>query len=50
MIKDLTDTLFDSNLKLASFDINSMYTNIPTEKLLSIIYIMCEKHNVENTL
>jgi hypothetical protein len=49
-IEDLSDILFDPNLKLASFDITNMYTNIPTEKLLNIINIMCDNYNMENTL
>jgi len=27
-----------------------MYTNIPTEELLNIIDIICDKHNIEDTL
>jgi hypothetical protein len=50
LIKDLTDIPLDSNLKLASFDTTNMYTNIPTEKLLNIINIMSEKHDMENML
>jgi len=27
-----------------------MYTNIPTEELLNIIDIICDKHNIEDAL
>jgi hypothetical protein len=27
-----------------------MYTNIPTEELISIIDVMCDIHNIENIL
>jgi hypothetical protein len=49
-MKDLSDIPFGPNLKLASLDISNMYTNIPTEELLNIIDIMCNKHNIEGTL
>ena len=49
-MKDLSDIPFSPNLKLSSLDISSMYTNIPTEELLNIIGIMCDKHNIEDTI
>jgi hypothetical protein len=50
LVKDLSDIPFAPNLKLASFDISNMYTNIPAEELINIIDGLCEKHNIENTL
>ena len=50
LMKDLSDIPFSPNLKLSSLDISSMYTNIPTEELLNIIGIMCDKHNIEDTI
>jgi len=50
LMKDLSDIPYSPNLKLASLDISNMYTNIPTEVLLNIIDIMCDKHNIEDTL
>jgi hypothetical protein len=38
------------NLKLASFDISNMYTNIPKDELISIIDKMCDEQNIEHTL
>ena len=36
-MKDLLSNPYNKNLKLASFDITNMYTNIPTNKLPVII-------------
>jgi hypothetical protein len=46
-MKDLSEILFAPKLKLATFDISNMYTNIPTEELINIIEGLCEKHNIE---
>jgi hypothetical protein len=50
LINDLKDIPFDQNLKLASFDISNMYTNIPTDELLTIIESACENNVVEEAL
>jgi len=50
LINDLADTPYDHNLRLASFDISNMYTNIPTHKLLSIIDTACSNNLVEESL
>ena len=34
-------------MKFASFDINNMYSNIPTSELTTILYEMCKKNDVE---
>jgi hypothetical protein len=51
-MKDLSDIPFSPNFKLASLDITNMYSNIPTEELLNIIDIMCDKthRSIEDTL
>jgi hypothetical protein len=48
LMKDLSDIPFSPNLKLALLDISNMYTNIPTEELLNVIAIMCDKHSIED--
>ena len=50
LMRDLSDIPYSPNLKLASLDISNVYTNIPTEELLNIIDIMCDKHNIEDTV
>jgi hypothetical protein len=38
LINDLSEIPYDQKLKLASFDITNMYTNIPTSELFNITY------------
>ena len=40
LMKDLTNIPYDNNIKLASFDITNMYTNIPTNDLPNIIHYL----------
>ena len=47
LMNDLTDIPYDQSLKLASLDISSMYSNIPTKEVLKIIKILCKKNNVD---
>jgi hypothetical protein len=49
-MKDLSDIPFTPSLKLASFDISNMYTNIPKDELVRIIDEMCDKQNIEHTI
>lgn len=44
------DIPYDPNIKFASFDITNMYSDVPTNELLKIINIMCEKHGMNNRL
>jgi hypothetical protein len=37
----------DQNLRLASFDISNIYTNITTDELLTIIELACKNNDVE---
>jgi len=47
LMKDLTEIPQGHCMKFASFDINNMYSNIPTSELTSILYEMCKKNDVE---
>jgi hypothetical protein len=50
LINDLTDIPYDHNLRLASFDITNMYTNILTNKLLGIINSVCNNNYTDENL
>ena len=50
LIDDLADILYNQKLRLASFDISNMYTNIPTEELIKIIKTACQHNNIEDKL
>jgi hypothetical protein len=46
LITELRNTTdYNQNLRLASFDITNMYTNIPTSKITHIIGQICKHHN-----
>ena len=47
---DITDIPYDSNIKLASFDITNMYTNIPTNELANIILNLRNNNYVDPTI
>ena len=47
---DLQEIQFDNNLKLISFDISNMYTNIPTNELTKLIQYMCTHNDINTTL
>jgi len=49
LIEGLSDIPFDPNLKLASFDIVNMYTNIPNNELIRIIGSICDIYKADNT-
>jgi len=40
-MRDLLEIQFDKDLKLVSFDITNMYSNVPVNKLIKIIELMC---------
>jgi hypothetical protein len=40
----------DKNLKLVSFDIRNMYSNIPTKELIEIYYLMCNQNSINEEL
>jgi hypothetical protein len=50
LINDLKNIPFDQNLRLASFDISNMYTNIPTDVLLTIAESAYNNNNVKENL
>jgi hypothetical protein len=47
LIEELNNIPVNSNIKLASFDITNMYTNIPTEELVQIIIKMYKSYGVD---
>jgi hypothetical protein len=47
LIADLQEILYNQNLRLASFDITNMYTNIPTHDLATIIKEICKKNHID---
>jgi hypothetical protein len=50
LIDDLADIPYNQKLRLASFDISNMYTNIPTEELIKTIKTACQNNNIEENL
>jgi hypothetical protein len=50
LIKDLQDIKYNRDLRLASFGISNMYTNIPTKKLLGIIDTICKNNNIDRNI
>jgi len=50
LINDLSDIPYNHNLRLASFHISNMYTNIPTHETLSVIDTDCNNNLVEERL
>jgi hypothetical protein len=50
LIEDLIEIPYSQNLRLASFDITNMYTNIPTKELIKTIKAACLNNNVEENL
>ena len=47
--ENLSDIPYDNNIKLASFDITNMCTNIPTDKLPNIIQNLCSINHINPT-
>jgi hypothetical protein len=50
LIKDLQEIPYDQNVRLASFDITDMYTNIPTQNLMAIISKIGQDNQVDNNI
>jgi hypothetical protein len=46
LITDLKEILIIYNLRFASFDINDMYSNVPTTDLIKIIEQSCDQHEL----
>ena len=49
-MNDFLEIPYDQNLKFVSFDITNMYSNIPTNELIKIIYLMCNQHDTKEEL
>ena len=49
LINELMDIPYENNIKLASFDITNMYTNIPTNELPNIILNLCNNNYINPT-
>jgi hypothetical protein len=47
LIEDLHEIPYDQNIRLASFDITNMYTNIPTHDLMTIIKEICQNNQID---
>jgi hypothetical protein len=47
LIIDLRAIPYDRNMKFASLDLTNMYSNIPTNELMTILENICENNNVE---
>jgi hypothetical protein len=50
IIEDLADIPYNSRLKLTSFYITNMYTNIPTNELLESIDKVCRNNYVDESI
>jgi hypothetical protein len=50
LINDIAGNPHDPNLRMASLDINNMYTNIPTNDLIQIIEKWCDLFNVDTSV
>jgi hypothetical protein len=46
LMEKLSQIPYTDNLRLASFDIKDMYTNIPTHKLPNILKMLCSYHGM----
>lgn len=49
-MKDLLEIPCDKYLKLVSFDITNMYSNIPTKDLIQIIDLICNQNDIKEQL
>jgi hypothetical protein len=47
---DLMDIPYTNNIKLASFDITNMYTNIPTNDLTDIKHHLGTYNNIDTNI
>jgi hypothetical protein len=50
LINDMQEIKYNRNLRLASFDVTNMYTNIPTNELLGLIYTICQNNNIDRNI
>ena len=45
LVNDIVEIPLNQNLRFASFDIENMYSNVPTNYLINIIKLMCSQKN-----
>ena len=46
-MKDLRAIPYDRNMKFASLDLTNMYSNVPTNELMTILKNICENSNIK---
>jgi len=49
-MKELHEIPFDRNLKLVSYDMTNMYSNVPTKNLTEMIKLMCNQNDINKEL
>jgi hypothetical protein len=50
LMKDLTENAYTPTLKMASFHIENMYSNIPTNSLIKIITDICTEQHIQASI
>jgi hypothetical protein len=45
-MKELRAIPYDRNMKFASLDLTNMYSNVPTNELITILGYVCENNNI----
>jgi hypothetical protein len=48
-MEELRQIPYDENIRLASFDVKNIYTNIPTSELPNILKLLCTQHGLSTT-
>jgi len=49
LMNDLTEIPHGQNMKSASFDISSTYSNTPTTELMTILRELCKGNSIDKT-
>ena len=50
LMNNLYEIPLEKDMKLVSFDITNMYTNIPMKELIKIIENMCKQNDLDRTI
>jgi len=50
LINDMQVIKYNRNLRLASFDVTNMYTNVSSNELLGIIDTICQNNNIDRNI
>jgi hypothetical protein len=50
LMKDITEVPYDPYIEFVSFDIENIYSNIPTEELNQVTRSMCTAHSLDSTI